>query len=70
MANFKKFHRLRDYYRHDIELDTAHDARHLLSVFTSFYPDIYVDFYDSYAIIRNICNTFGLPLTIRWRTQI
>lgn len=70
MARFKKFHRLQSYYRDAIELDTAHDARHMLSVFTTFFPDISCDFHENDVVLRNITNSFGQPITILWRLKV
>ena len=70
MSRFEKYHRMRNYFRRVIELDTAHDASHLLSVLTAVYPDIDCDFGESYVEIRNITNNYGTPLKIVWRLQV
>ena len=70
MSNFKRFHRLKSYYRGVIELDTAHDARHMLSVFTAFFPDIYVEFLEDSYLVRNITNSQGNPILVKWKLKV
>lgn len=70
MSEFRRFHRLKDYYPGEIQLDTAHDARHLLSVFTAFCPDISVEFHEDSYLVRNITNNQGNPILVKWRLQV
>lgn len=61
---------LSDYYRENIEMDTAHDARHLLSVLTSVFPDISVDFDDKCIHINNVRNHMLKKVNITWTNGI
>lgn len=61
---------LSDYYRENIELDTAHDARHLLSVLTSVFPDIHVEFSDKCIHCLNVRNHMLKKVNITWLNGI
>lgn len=68
---FPKSHQLIHYYRDVVEFDTAHDARHCLSILTSVFPDIRVSFpdFDS-CVIENVTNHLFKKLKFTWRNKI
>lgn len=63
---------LKNYYRTEIKLDTAHDASHLLSVMTSFCPAISYDMSanDKTCYLNNVRNHMHQRVKITWTHQI
>lgn len=68
--NFR-LHRLEHYYRDVVDFDTAHDARHALSLLTSIFPDIRVSFPDFDTVrLENIKNHLFSTIVFRWRNKV
>lgn len=61
---------LDDYYRQTIDLDTALDARHLVSVLASICPDIQCTYYDKGMTLNNVRNRMHQKIDITWKHQI
>lgn len=61
---------LKSYYRTEIPLDTALDARHLLSVFKSFCPNMKCTFEDKVVRLDNVRNHMLQKIYITWKHQI
>lgn len=61
---------LSDYYRSDIDMDTALDARHLVSVLVSLCPDLICDFQDHKVVLRNVRNHMLQNICITWKYTI
>lgn len=64
------FYVLDDYYRQVIDLDTAKDARHLVSVLSSMCPDINITFDHMKVKCNNICNHMHQKLEITWKYEL
>lgn len=61
---------IENYYREKIEMDTAHDARHLLSVLTSLFPDIQVSFSEKCIHLSNVRNHMLQKIDITWNLGV
>lgn len=61
---------LEDYYRQEIDLDTALDARHLVSVLSSICPDLKCTYYDHGMTLNNVRNRMLQKIDITWKHQI
>lgn len=64
------FYVLDDYFRQEIDLDTAKDARHLVSVLSSFCPDINLTFEPKKVKCNNVCNHMHQKLVISWKYEL
>lgn len=61
---------LNSYYRKEIPLDTALDARHLVSIFKSFCPNMKCTFADKAVYFDNVMNHYLQKIFITWKHQI
>lgn len=74
MYNIKKYQNglyvLHDYYRDEIDLDTALDARQLISVLVAIMPDLKCDFKDKQVDLVNLRNHMLQRVKITWKYQL
>lgn len=61
---------LEDYFRDKIDLDTALDARHLVSILVSFCPELALEYQENCVICKNLRNHMLQRITITWKYQI
>lgn len=61
---------LKDYYRTEINLDTAKDVTHLVSLLKSFCPELSIDYGDKVCYLRNVRNHMHQRVKITWTNQI
>ena len=73
MASFKKqlgLYVIPNYYLTEINLDTSLDARHVVSLLTSFFPDISVTYTDKCCLLNNVRNSQHQKVKVTWLYQI
>lgn len=61
---------LSDFYKDEIPLDTAQDARWFLSLLTSFFPAVSVTFGDGYYIVDNVFSHYQKKIKVIWKYKV